>query len=667
MILGRRALPGLALCVALVSLSAFFYAGIGEAPKAFFGNDLFLVTPPEGKLLGQEGVEYALAGALRAQDGVRLVSPEIYLPTAIGGRSLIARGVEFDAFLQVEGARLVEGRLPQGDHEALVGAGWARATGVGAGDRIFIPGAFTRTGLSLEVVGVYDTPSPARDEVLVTLGAGRTLAGGPPDEVHLIRVASDDPRRLKGLIESVGSTFSYSDVRLSSTTFYAGETVVVQANLTNWGRVGAYKTVTVRDGEEPVAEKAYFVGPLQTIPVEVPFTVGRAGASNISINPTFPVTVREGSLSFVEVPGVAYESRPASFRLRNSTGSPAAGIEVTAGNATGTTDANGTVVLALRQPGRLDILARGDVEAGEVAFAQTYVVAANQSFFPSGAVTAIEPPATEVGTRRPVTVRVEAENRGGVGGPAPVYLLVDGEVAAEANLTLQPGERAVVNMTFGPLAPGNHTIGARNSTVSLRIVAFEGDDPRIEALLRAYEARVLDPSLGASSGDSATSYIERTVGDVGLAVLVLSIASGALATLGVLAVLARHLAESRHAMGVLKAVGASDAHVVDIATREAALHGGQASLAGIAVAVALSWLLDLTGYLRGFGHAVHPVYDWTTLGLLFVLGTLVTVVATRALVSSALRTPADALLRGAALRREAPRQPTLAHALEERP
>lgn len=645
MILTRKVVPGLAVCIALTTVASAYYQGIGEAPKLFFGgDDAFLVAPPGGRLIGTDTVPAGLTGPLRSLASVRGASAEIYVATAIDGRTVMARGVDPAAFLSMENATIARGRAPENAREALAGEGFARAFDLEPGDAIVLPGSFARTGARLTIAGVVDVAGPANEELMISLEAARGLTGVGPKEVHLIRVATFNRTEVKALVESIAPTFTYSDVQLSASTFLPGEQVTMRANLTNWGRIEGVKVVQVRQDGVAIAERAYRVPPFATIPVSVDFAVPRTGTFNITVNPTFVVEVGTGNLSFVESPPIVATGQRFTVRIDDQHGNDAAGVWINATGVSTVTDASGTASLSITRAGRHLLKAERDLAAGEVAVRDIYVIEPGLENASSGAVVGVVLGAVEYGAARSVHARVELENRGGVAGNVSVPLRVNGTIVAYANATLGAGERNWTSVSFR--APvGNHTLRAVNGSVNATFRVVPGDDPRIDALLRGYDERARSPQISSTSGDSADEYIRRTIGNIGAAVLILSLVSGALASLGAVAILARHIAERRSSLGVVKSLGARDGWLVDVITWEAARYGGVAAALGVGGGVVGALAIDALGVVRAFGHAVHPVLSWTTLGLIFLVSTLSFVVAARLLVRDALATPAEALTR----------------------
>ncbi|HVM44411.1 MAG TPA: ABC transporter permease, partial [Candidatus Thermoplasmatota archaeon] len=222
MIVPRAVILPLALLVALSTTTLLFSAGVGTAPSAFMGDANVVLGPASGEAIGVQPVDATLVPALRAIPTVRAASAEIYLPTVIDGRSVFARGVDFEDFVGFERARLVDGRAPQASDEAVVGVGLARQLGVEVGDRLVLPSPFARLALPFTVVGRLDSDTAARDELFVPLEPARVLGHLAATHVHLVRLRADDPLAVSPTLRSVAPTFTLSDVRVSTEDLVPG-------------------------------------------------------------------------------------------------------------------------------------------------------------------------------------------------------------------------------------------------------------------------------------------------------------------------------------------------------------------------------------------------------------------------------------------------------------
>lgn len=654
MILPRAALAPLAILLALLALTTGYLGGIADAPSAFFGGDTLVLGPPNGELPGRAEISASLVGALRSQPGVDAVSPEIYATTVLGGRSAMARGVEFEPFLALEGLRLVEGRLPANVSEAVVGAGFRDTFDADVGDLVALPSPLARLAVTVRVVGVVAGDSPAHDELLLGLDDARGLASVSPASAHLIRIRAAEPDALAELLDAVVPTFTYGDVRLSQPSAVPGEPLVLRANLTNWGTVGGFHEARVHQDGATLATEQVFVPARTTRPIALRFTLPTEGPARITLNPTLDVDVRPATLRLAAAPtGVLDE--PFTIRVTTHTGAPVADVLVAGAGASASTDAAGEATLVPRLAGEHALIAySGRTSAGATS---AFFAEAAHATTPHGRVERLVLPRDPLGETMTFDVSVVLVNTGGAAGRVEVPLLLDDAQVALLNATLAPGGSIRLSPRLGPLAPGEHTLRVKDGP-SATFTVYPGDNPRVEQLLKAYETARLG---GGSAGEErrADAYIDELLGNVRLAVVALAIASGALATLGAASVLARHIAERAGSLGMLKALGASDDAALRIVANEAARMGAIAALAGLAAGWLLALGLDALGIVRAFGHALHPVYTWRSIAIYLTLSVTAITLLARLLARGHLqRTPQD-LIAGVALRRVATDAPPL--------
>lgn len=630
-VVGRSVAPPLALLVALVTTSVVFYAGIAEAPKQLFGGGETLVVGPLGdEVPGRGNLSAALGPAALELPGVRAVSPEVFVLTTLRGRSVMARGVEFPAFLGMEGGRLAEGRLPEASDETLLGAALAQTTGLRVGDRVLLPGSLVRSATALRVVGVADFPGAPRDNLLLPLSAARPLANLSEEQVHILRLATDEPGAVARIVESVGPQVRLSDVRLASTSLVAGEKAVVTLNVANWGADSGVRTIRVTDDGAVVAERVVDVPPRRVVPVRIEFPLAGEGVHDIQVNPRFEVEVRPPSFELRDLPPSAALGVPFSVVVATADGAPVAGVAVQAGDGPLVlTDARGAARLALRSLGAVQVRALLNGTTAAVAEIVGIAAAPGEAIGPRASVTRIDLLDEAVGTREPVRLAVAVRNVGDAAGEVEVEVVLDREPPVTLRASLAIGESAVVPLVVGPVEPGRHRVLAGDEGVEFK--AYAGDDPAL--------ARLRDElaSGGGESGFAPEDYVDRLLGNVSLAVLALSLASGALAAAGAVAVLARHLADRRDALATLRAVGADDRTIVAIATGEAARVGVVACAGGVAAGVVLAVALDRLHVLRAFGHSTHPSLGPGLVAAVFVVSLWVALLVCRATVRGALR------------------------------
>lgn len=143
-------------------------------------------------------VDARLAKAFAGFAGVRVAAPRVwgylFLPSLSGNVTVVSRAPTLD----LGGARLVEGALPEPGERGrcAVGRELAKAIGVRVGDKLVLPDR-GETGASCVVSGVFvsETSLVTADVVVVPEADARALLGIPDDmatDVALVLVAPDE-------------------------------------------------------------------------------------------------------------------------------------------------------------------------------------------------------------------------------------------------------------------------------------------------------------------------------------------------------------------------------------------------------------------------------------------------------------------------------------------
>lgn len=640
MIVPRGVVAPLALLVALLTATVAMYAGIGRASEDFWGQGDLVVVGPLGDVLPGKGtLDAAFADHVVNLPGVHNVSVEVFALTGIQGHSAFVRGANATLFLRFEGATLVEGRLPAAPDEALAGRAFAASFGLRVNDSLVVPGMLAHVGVPVKLVGVYDTPGPARDHLLVSLDAGRAIAGVGDGAGHVIRVEADDAEAVRRFVDSPTPVFSYDHVNISAAKLVPGQRVHVVGNLTNWGRESGTKLAEVRAGGEVVARHAYDLQARQTVRVDLEFVLEKPGATQIQINPTFAVDVREPRAALTLPPSVLVGD---SFVVtaRDIDGNPLPDLDVSFGARANRSGADGNVTFVADTLGDFDVVASRGGEPYAVAPLHVGSVDEEGPRVPLGRVESIRERSDLHVENESFVVDVGVANRGAEGNVTP-DLRLDGEPLDLPTLHLGAGGTRDLAVTIPPLEPGRHKLVADQGRVQLDFKVYSRATAHGDWLRDHAEA-----GAQAVAPQAASDYFSQVLGNVSLAIFLLSLASGGLAAAGAAAVLARHLGERVRSVGTLQALGATRQQVLAQASREAARWGALAAAIGLGAGILLARAIELTGLVRAFGHEVHPVFPWYLLALLFVVAVDYFVVVTRVLVRALSRVPTATLLRG---------------------
>lgn len=201
MLLNKKNIIGLALCILILSASVPLLMGLKVSPtKTLYGNNVLTLTqvttdaPLNTSLISQ------LETLSVEEDWIQVVSPEVYVFCVLGENPIVVRGVNASSFLTIEDASIVEGNFLD-DRSAMVGEGFSRILDVDIGDKILLTGSTAPSIKEVKVVGIYSSPTPSNDEMIISIPAARKLAGIKDDTVMAIRVRTSDNERLTAFLD----------------------------------------------------------------------------------------------------------------------------------------------------------------------------------------------------------------------------------------------------------------------------------------------------------------------------------------------------------------------------------------------------------------------------------------------------------------------------------
>ncbi|MDH5646283.1 MAG: ABC transporter permease, partial [Candidatus Heimdallarchaeota archaeon] len=88
--------------------------GMNEVSQDLFGTseDVFVYFNQDTATPFTSRIPMSLMYSFENQNGVKIVSPEIFQPVVIGDESLFIRGVNYSRIFNLENGRLIEGRIP---------------------------------------------------------------------------------------------------------------------------------------------------------------------------------------------------------------------------------------------------------------------------------------------------------------------------------------------------------------------------------------------------------------------------------------------------------------------------------------------------------------------------------------------------------------------------
>jgi ABC-type lipoprotein release transport system permease subunit len=201
MLLQKKAIVGMVLCIMLFSASVPILMGVKESPDSMFkGEDMLTLTQTNVNT----PISASLAQRLNAEEFVEVASPEIYAFSYIISRKtgnyepVLVRGVEPANFLKIENGEVIKGDY-QG-HFMLIGEGVSNRLGLKVGHSITITGSIQPAILEMSIKGIFRSETSSNDQILIPLECARKLMGLSSDNVLTIRVKTEDEQRLIDLL-----------------------------------------------------------------------------------------------------------------------------------------------------------------------------------------------------------------------------------------------------------------------------------------------------------------------------------------------------------------------------------------------------------------------------------------------------------------------------------
>ncbi len=218
MLLKKKTIIGLFLCTLVFSSSIPMLLGIQATPNDVFGGDIMTIS----QVNSTTSLSSDLALDLNQDENI-IASPEIYAFCMIKGHPVVTRGVVIDKYLELEDGEIIEGSVPPNEFVVL-GEDLARRTGLGVGDKFVFTGSARPSIFQLQVDAIYTSPTSA-DDLLISLGEARFLAGLGVDAVSAIRVKTTNQTALIEELEEKDDPVIISNA--------VGENMVVNTNITD--------------------------------------------------------------------------------------------------------------------------------------------------------------------------------------------------------------------------------------------------------------------------------------------------------------------------------------------------------------------------------------------------------------------------------------------------
>jgi ABC-type lipoprotein release transport system permease subunit len=197
----KKAIVGMVLCIMLFSASVPILMGVRESPDSMFkGEDMLTLTQTNTNT----PISASLAQRLNQEEFIEVASPEIYAFSYVINRKngefepVLVRGVEPENFLKIENAEMKKGDFQ--NHFMLIGESLSKRLGLNVGHYVTLTGSILPAILEMTISGIYKSETSSNDQILIPLECARKLMGLSGDNVLTIRVKTEDEDMLIDLL-----------------------------------------------------------------------------------------------------------------------------------------------------------------------------------------------------------------------------------------------------------------------------------------------------------------------------------------------------------------------------------------------------------------------------------------------------------------------------------
>lgn len=624
-----------ALSMLIFTATASVLSGLKSAPEAFAASQGFVISDNTAPTIFSSKVGADMVSALEGVPGITGTSPEVFAFSSYDGTSFVVRGVDLDK-LNSTGPAFRDFSLAQGQstvyaNSALIGDRLLKRLGVEIPYTLPLVGSYSSRMELVDIVGSYSTDSPLDDEMLVSLDVARFLSGMAGDKVSIIRVATDDPAWLGGVLSPANARFTLFDLHTSKGKVALGEDLSVSVGVRNWGGAAGAITVRFYEDVEVLDEVVVSLGASKSITVIRDFASEQLGDRSIevSISGDFPVTLY-ANFTVIEpylklsAPSKVLSGGEFNVSVTKFSGEPAEGALVSFGAQSVATDSGGIAFLSAP-----DAAGTGTVRANMPGFTEASATVQVQDpsafpaeFLPSVADFTVLPEIIKESESAKGIVAVA--NGGSVGGQFQVQVLVDSQVHSTFDISLAGMSSETVRFDISGLAPGTHTVQVGSFSRSLVVESWIVENPDLIQLIVRYGGST---SLSSSASIPIYEAAKISEGNVSVALLAIGMVSALLAALAIASVYSKEIHESRRTLGILKTIGASRRAVRRMVFPQALESGLAGAAIGVALGIVVADSISRAGMFLVFGHTLSFDLDLQLL-VLVLLGSVAISVGT---------------------------------------
>jgi len=621
-----------ALAIMIFTSSVTVLSGLRSAPGAFAAGEGFVVSDNSAPTIFSSRVSAEMVEALEATPGITGASPEVFAFSSFNGVSFVLRGADierlnktgpsFDTFYMSSG----ESMKPKSS--ALVGERLLERLGVDIPTYLPLVGSYSSRVELVKLIGSFSTGTSLDDELLVSLDVARFLSGMAKDSVSIIRVSTDDPAWLAGVLSPENARFTLYDLHTSKSEASPGENVSLSFKIRNWG--GSPGTIIVQFflSSSLVDEEEVALNASSSTSIERSFAFEELGAQSlrISIAGDFPVnlyanfTVVKPYLK-VSAPSKVLLDDAFNVTVTESSGEAATGSLVTFGSMISFADQEGRASFVAGASGTWTLHANlSGLVDGTASVEVLDPSAYPDEFIPSIVDFSVLPEVMkESESARCVLV---VQNDGSRSGYYLVQVLVDAQPHTSLNISLAGMGSATVRFDLVGLSPGTHTVQAGSFSRGIVVESWIVENPDLVQLVIRYGGTT---SLSASASIPIYQAAKISEGNVAVALFAIGAISALLSALAISSVYAKEIHESRRRLGILRTIGASRSAIWRLVFPQALESGLAGAAVGVALGVVVSDTLSRSGVFMVFGHELTIQVDTQLLVLVLVGAVLICV------------------------------------------
>lgn len=615
----------------IFTTSSSVLSGLYSAPAAFAGGDVFVISESSAPTIFSSHVDAQMLSALSSVGNITGASGEVFAFASFRGVSFVIRGTG-DSFGETLSPKTDEIDWAQGYESllnltprsrAIIGKDLLERIGVEPPFIVPLVGSYSETMEFVNVLGSFETGSTLDDELLVSNDVARRLSGMRDDKFSIIRVTTDNPDWLAGLLSPEKARFTLLNLRTSRAMVAAGAELTVSVEIHNWGGSSGSIDGSFMDGGTLLGSYDASLNASSHTTIQAQFQFATLGKHTLraSLTGDFPV-VLYANITVVE-PYLTVSS-PARVTLgsefvavaRDYAGEPATGAAVTFQNQTTIANASGGASFTAFFEGAQTITASLDGFTDGTANINVVDPAEYPDVFNPSLVSFTLQPTTVTESETP-KVTVVVENNGTIAGSYELTVNVDAVPTLVLSIDLLTMESVVRTYQLPALSVGSHVVQAGNFSETVTVEAWYADDMDLIELVLLYGS---SNSLSSSGSVPIYQAVKISEGNVATALFAIGAISALLAILAISSIFSKEIRERRQTLGILRTIGASNSNLRALVFPQALILSVVGAVVGIILGAAVTSVVwQYIGFVI-FGHSVEVGLD-SGLLLLILLGT----------------------------------------------